>query len=185
MRTLRFLFVIALLALAGSVHAQQVKVHYDHGVDFTKFRTYSWLEGEPSNNPMAHQQIVLTIGKQLISKGLRRVDEGGDLNIAYYASLSGNVSARMVDYMQGLDVSRWGGGFGETTKPQLGALPLTRTVLDIVDTSTKRLIWRGSARAAFTPNQAHARKRINSSMIKMLKKFPPPHVRNSGPHKVH
>jgi hypothetical protein len=174
MRTVRFLFAIALLALPGAVRAQQVKVHYDHGVDFTRFKTYSWLEGEPSNNPTAHQQIVLTIDKELMAKGLRRVDDGGDLNVAYYASLTGNVNARMVEYMKGLDLSRWEGGFGETVKTQPGALPLTRTVLDIVDASTKRLIWRGSARSTFTPNPVHTRKRINSSMLKMLKKFPPP-----------
>jgi len=156
-------------------------VHYDHGVDFTRFKTYSWIEGEPSNNPMADQQIVLTVDKQLMAKGLRRVDQGGDLNVAYYASLTGNVNARMVEYMQGLDVSRWGGGFGETVKPQVGAYPLTRTVLDMVDASAKRLVWRGSARAAFTPNQAHTRKRINSSMLSMLKKFPPPHSKDPGP----
>ena len=174
MRTLRLLFAIALLALPGAVRAQQVKVHYDHAVDFTRFKTYSWLEGEPSNDPVAHRQILLTIDKQLMSKGLRRVEEGGDLNIAYYASLGGNVNARMVEYMQGLDVSRWEGGFGETVKPQVGAMPLTRTVLDMVDASAKRLVWRGSVRAGFTPNQAHARKRINSTMLKMLKRFPPP-----------
>ena len=177
MKTFRFFFVIALLATAGAARAQQIKVHYDRGVDFTRFKTYSWMEGEPSTNPAAHQQIVLAIDKQLMSKGLRRVEEKGDLNVGYYASLGGNVNARMVEYTQGLDVSRWEGGFGETVKPQVGAMPMARVVLDLVDSSTKKLVWRGIARNAFTPNQAHAKKRISSDMAKMLKKFPPPHSR--------
>ena len=173
MKTFRLLFVIALLAAPGAIQAQQIKVHYDHGVDFTRFKTYSWMEGEPSNNPVAHQQIVLAIDQQLMSKGLRRVEQNGDLNVAYYSSLGGNVNARMVEYTQGLDVSRWEGGFGETLKPTVGAMPMARVVLDVVDASVKKLVWRGTARDAFTPNQAHAKKRINSDIAKMLKRFPP------------
>jgi hypothetical protein len=183
MKTLRFLFVIALLGLPGVVHAQQVKVHYDHGVDFSRFKTYSWLEGEPSNNPVAHQQIVLAIDRQLMSKGLKRVEENGDLNVAYYASLGGNVNARMVEYTQGLDLSRWEGGFGETVKPTVGAMPMARVVLDLVNASAKKLVWRGTARNAFTPNQAHAQKRINSDIAKLLKRFPP-HPSKAGAQKT-
>ena len=175
MKTFRFLLAVALLGIAGAAQAQQIKVHYDRGVDFTRFKTYSWMEGEPSNNPVAHQEIVSAIDRQLIAKGLRRVDENGDLNVAYYASLGGNVNARMVEYTQGLDVSRWEGGFGETVKPTVGAMPMARVVLDLVDGSAKKLVWRGIARDAFTPNQAHAKKRINSDIAKMLKRFPPHH----------
>ena len=180
MKTFRFLFAIALLVVPGAVQAQQIKVHYDHGVDFTRFKTYSWLEGEPSNNPVAHQQIVSAIDRELMSKGLRRVEDNGDLNVAYYASLGGNVNARMVEYMKGLDVSRWEGGFGETVKPQVGAMPMARVVLDLVDASAKKLVWRGTARNAFTPNQAHAKKRISSDMAKMLKRFPPHPLKKAG-----
>lgn len=183
MKRVRFLFAIALFALPGAVQAQQIKVHYDHGIDFTRFKTYSWLEGEPSNNPVAHQQIVLAIDRQLLSKGLKRVEENGDLNVAYYASLGGNVNARMVEYMQGLDLSRWEGGVGETVKPTVGAMPMARVVLDLVDASAKKLVWRGTARDAFTPNQAHAQKRITSDIAKLLKNFPP-HPSKAGAQKT-
>jgi hypothetical protein len=132
---------------------------------------------------MTHQQTVMAVDRQLISKGLQRVEENGDLNIAYYASLGGNTDARMVEYMKGLDMSRWEGGFGETEKSTVGAMPMSKVVLDLVDASVKKLVWRGSVRNAFTPNQAHAKKRIESDVAKLLKKFPPPHSKTAAPSK--
>jgi hypothetical protein len=163
---------IALLALPGVVRAQHVKVHYDRSVDFSKFKTYSWIKGMDANNPDVHRLILDDIHTQLQSKGLQEVEKGGDLNIAYYSSLEGHINTRAVEYMKGVDWKQWG-EHEEVYGPKMVEMPIARIVVDIVDAAPNRLIWRGSASDAYTPNEARGNKRVNSSVAKMFEKFPP------------
>jgi len=163
---------IALLTLPVAVQAQHVKVHYDKSVDFSKFRTYSWIKGMDANNPDVHRLILDDINRQLLSKGLQEVATGGDLKIAYYSSLAGHINTRAVEYMKGVDWKQWG-EHEEVYGPKMVEMPIARVVVDIVEAAPNRLIWRGSASDAYTANQARGKKRVNSSVAKMFDKFPP------------
>lgn len=167
------LAALALLTVPVSTVAQKVKVHYDRSINFAAFKTYSWIEGRPANNPASHLAIVQAIDKQLQSKGIQRVDGKADLNIAYYVSLDAKTDTSTVPYLQGLDWSRWGGE-GVTYQTEVLAMPISSLLVDLVDASATKLIWRGSAKEAFTPNQATRKKLINSAAQKLFKNFPPP-----------
>jgi len=163
---------IALLTLSVAVQAQHVKVHYDRSVDFSKFKTYSWIKGMDANNPDVHRLVLDDINRQLLSKGLQQVETGGDLNIAYYSSLAGHINTRAVEYMKGVDWKQWG-EHEEVYGPKMVEMPIARVVVDIVEAAPNRLVWRGSASDAYTPNQARGKKRVNTSVAKMFEKFPP------------
>jgi hypothetical protein len=164
---------IVLLTLPVAVQAQHVKVHYDRSADFSKFKTYSWIKGLDANDPEVHRLIVEDIHSQLQSRGLQEVEQGGDLNITYYSSLAGNINTHAVEYMKGVDWKQWG-EHDEVYGPKMVEMPIAKMVVDIVDASANRLIWRGSASDAYTPNEARGKKRVNSSVAKMFEKFPPP-----------
>lgn len=172
MKTLLFLASIVLLAAPVAAQAQDVKVDYDHGVDFTKYKTYSWVKGRPTANPHIHKLIVEEIDRQLLSRGLERVEANPDLNIAYYASLDENINIGAVEYMKNSDWKKWG-DHNQVYGPKMGAMLIARIVLDIIDASANRLVWRGRARDAYTPNQAKGGKRANKAVAKLFTKFPP------------
>jgi hypothetical protein len=164
---------IALFMLPVAARAQHVKVHYDRSVDFSKFKTYSWIKGMDADNPDVHRLILDDIRTQLLSKGLQEVEQGGDLNIAYYSSLAGNINTHAVAYMQGVDWKQWGEN-EPVYGPKMVEMPIAKIVVDIVEASPNKIVWRGSASDAYTANEARGKKRVNTSVAKMFEKFPPP-----------
>ena len=171
MKSLFFLASMFLIAAPIAVHAQKVKVDYDHSVDFTKFKTYSWVKGSPASNPRIHQLIIDEIDRQLRSKGLRRVESKPDLNVAYYASLGEYINTSAVEYMKGADWKRWG-DHNPVYGPKMVATPMARILLDISEASTNRLVWRGRASDTYTPNQAKGERRVSRAAKKLLARFP-------------
>jgi hypothetical protein len=68
----------ALMLLAASASfAQKVHVEFDKGVDFSKFKTYAWLESKHPAQGAWAQQVVADIDGR---KGLKRVDTDAGLD---------------------------------------------------------------------------------------------------------
>ena len=68
--------VLTLLAvdLQAAVAVQVAKT-----VDFSQFKTFAWRQGTPAPNPATETMIREAIQKQLLAKGLTRVESGADL----------------------------------------------------------------------------------------------------------
>ena len=67
---------------------------------------------------------------------------------------------------------RWGGGFGNATSTvdtyQVGTL-----VLDIFDTNSHKLIWRGSSSDTMSDKSENNIKNLDKDVQKMFEHFPP------------
>jgi Domain of unknown function (DUF4136) len=67
---------------------------------------------------------------------------------------------------------RWGGGFGDATTTtetyKVGTL-----VVDLFDTKTKNLIWRGSSSDTLSNNADKNTKNLDKGVQKMFAHFPP------------
>lgn len=171
MKSLILLAAIVLITIPVGVQAQKVKADYDHSIDFTKYKTYSWGKGMPASNPQVHLLVIQEIDRQLQSKGLRRVDTGADLSVTYYASLDDNINRGAVEYAKNPDWQKWG-DHSPVYGPKMVAALTAIMELDVVDASNNKLIWRGRAKDAYTPNQARGKKRVNRAVEKLLEKFP-------------
>lgn len=172
-RTLLFLAAVVFAAGPAAVQAQSVKVDFDHGVDFTRFKTYSWLKGRQASNPQIHKLIVDEIDRQLQNNGLKKVEGNADLNVVYYASLDENINTGAVDYVKNSDWKEWG-DHNPVYGPKMVTMPIARMTLDIVDASANTLVWRGRAKDAYTPNQARGKSRVSKAVEKLFAKFPSP-----------
>jgi hypothetical protein len=175
MKKILLLIAMVLGAAPVTVQAQSVKVHYDESVDFTKFKNYSWTKGLPASSPQIHRFIVQEIDRQLLSKGLSRVEVGGDLNLTYYASLDENLNIGAVEYMKNSDYQKWG-EHEPVYGPKMVGMLMAKMVFDVVDASTNKLIWRGRAKDAYTPNQARGQKRAHRALEKLFARFPLPSI---------
>ncbi|HEU4388460.1 MAG TPA: DUF4136 domain-containing protein [Blastocatellia bacterium] len=171
MKRVLLLAAAAMFAFPLAARAQRVRVSHENGIDFTRFKTYSWIKGKAAPNPLTDRWIIESVDKQLQGKGLQKVEANGDLNIAYYASLDEKIKSTAVPYTEGLDWTRWSGG-GQTSSTK-AVMPMATMLVDLVDGPANKLIWRGSAKDTFTANQGKRKERINKAVGKMFEGFPP------------
>jgi uncharacterized protein DUF4136 len=159
---------------ADNSSAQQVKTDYDRSADFGKYKTYSW-ERVQTQDPLLVDRIKSSVDAALTAKGWTQVDSGGDVSIiaiqttqnqqtlnTFYDGFGGGWGWRRLG----------GGGFGEATTTtdtyKVGTL-----IVDLYDTKTKTLLWRGTSSDTLSNNSDKNIKNLNKGVEKMFKQFPP------------
>ncbi|HTT18285.1 MAG TPA: DUF4136 domain-containing protein [Candidatus Sulfotelmatobacter sp.] len=93
------LYALAVLAGSGAF-AQKVQVQFEKGVDFSKFKTYAWLESKHPADGLWAQRVVAITDGQLTRKGLKRVNPlmSPDLEVRYNSGLKTRTAAEGCDY---------------------------------------------------------------------------------------
>jgi hypothetical protein len=171
MRLLRVVFVLVgvMSLFAGKLSAQQVKTDYDRSANFGPYKTYSW-EQIKTQDPLMVDRIKSAVKTALAAKGFTEVPSNGDLSL---------VAMETTRDQQTLDTFynnfgggwRWG-GFGDATTTtetyKVGTL-----VVDLFDTKTKTLVWRGSASDTLSNKSEKNIDNLDKGVEKMFKKFPP------------
>ena len=154
--------------------AQDVTYNYAQGTEFSKFKTYKWVNipGAEAPNQLLEQQIKQSIDSQLAAKGFIKTDADiADLYVGYQASIS--QQQQWNAYGMGGMGWRMGGGMTTVTSStiQIGTLGF-----DVYDQSGKQLIWRGSATKTLNPpkDPDKRQRNLNNAVAKLLKDFPPP-----------
>ena len=76
----------AFLLLAGTATAQDVRYNYDKSADFTKYKTYKWVDIKTTDkDEMTDKQIRSTIDAELATKGLTMSESD---NVDLYVGVS-------------------------------------------------------------------------------------------------
>ena len=77
---------IVVAAPAAQTPKYGVKVTAEKNVDFSKFKTYSWTQGQPSAIKEIDTQIMTAVDQQLAMLGMTKATSGpGDVLTAYYS----------------------------------------------------------------------------------------------------
>ena len=173
----------AFLLIASFASAQDVTYNFDQQADFTKYKTYKWVEATESEtiDPLVAKQITDSIEKQLATKGLTKTDgDTADLFVKYEVAVSKEkqVTSWGTGYSMG---PGWGGryygGYGGGTMTATSAtIYIGALALDMYDTATKQLVWRGLASKQLDTKAKpdKRQKNLDKGMAKMLKNYPPP-----------
>jgi hypothetical protein len=155
--------------LTTASFAQQVKTDYDRSANFGGYKTFSF-EKIQTEDPLWVDRIKSALATALTAKGWTEVQSGGDVSV---------VAVGMTQTRQTLDTFyngfgggwRWG-GFGDATTTtetyQVGTL-----VVDLFATSTKQLLWRGSASDTLSNKSSKNIKNLDKGVDKMFAHFPP------------
>jgi Domain of unknown function (DUF4136) len=78
--------VIAAAAVHGQMPKYGVTVNAEKNVDFAKFTTYSWTQGQPSASKTIDAQVVAAVDRELGALGMTKAASGtGDVLAAYYS----------------------------------------------------------------------------------------------------
>src|SRR5271155_3200914 len=171
MKVTRIPWSLILLILAVGSALAGMNVDWDKAANFGNYKTYAWDKGTPAKNPLWDQRIVDAVDQQLAAKGFRKVDPGAspDLIVLYHAATGVDTELNTMD--TGGWGWRWGGGMQTTT---VDKIPTGQLSVDIGDAKTKKLLWLGTASDTLSDNPDKNQKKLNSTLQKMFKKFPPP-----------
>ena len=144
-RRISCFMAVASMFATGSF-AQQVKTDYDRSAHFAQYKTYSW-EHVKTVDPLNVDRIKHAVNAVLAARGWTLVNSGADVAV---------VAMEITRDQQTLDTfydgfgGGWGwrrfggGGFGEATTTT-DTYKVGTVVVDLFDTKTKQLIWRGAA----------------------------------------
>jgi hypothetical protein len=168
------------LLVGAMAQAQSVKVEYDPKVDFTPYKTYSWMKLSATNHPFVQEDVVGAIDLQLKAKGLTKVDSGGDLLVNAYGSLDEGINvAYAVDGYALPNVDSpitWAYGVPVSATSTSVYVDKGTLVVDLADRRAKQLKWRATAKAKLDPDQHEkSLEIIEKAVVKMFRDYPKHH----------
>ena len=180
MKSRRFVFSLLLMAVCSV--AQDVRHNYAAGQDFSKYRTYKWVQinGTDKLNQLAEQQLQASVDAEMTRKGLTRTeDDSATLLIAYQAAIGQEkqFTSYSSDWGYGAGwYGRYGGMTGGMTTGETSTIHVGQVTLDMYDPAEKKLVWRGSASKTLDTRAKpeKQKKNLDKAVAKLLKQFPPP-----------
>jgi hypothetical protein len=155
-----------------------VSTDYDHNANFRAYYTFSFYKVQ-STDPFFDQRIKDEVTKDLTKAGYQMVPSGGDIAITAVASKKDE--AEYNTFYDGLGGGGWGwrgwggwgGGWGQT-QTTITKVPVGTILLDMYDTSTHQLVWRGkSTDDTLSTNNEKNTKKLDRDIDHMLNGFPP------------
>jgi hypothetical protein len=179
MKTLCTFIIVCLMALTISCSPiYNVKYDYDTKTDFASLKTYDWhpIPAKADIDRLNIERIKNAVDSQMAAKGLRKTPNNPDFLIASHVGSNEKVIIDDWGYGYGPYGGYWGGHWGPSGGVSGYQYEEGSLILDFVDTKSKKLIWRGSAKAQVnsvkTPEKRE--KLIAEAVQKILEKFPPP-----------
>jgi hypothetical protein len=127
--------------------------------------------------PTWGDRIKATVGSALAAKGWTEVESRGDVSIMAMEMTADHrtLNTYYDNFGGGWGWRRWGGfgdGFGTSTTTE-ETYKVGTLVVDLFDTNTKKLIWRGSASDTLSAKSDKNIKTLNSDVQRMFDHFPP------------
>jgi hypothetical protein len=176
--------IAGLVIVAGSASAQDVRYNFDKSTDFSRFKTYKWVQLKDAKSPgdLLDKQIKETFEAQLATKGLTKVeDDSANLYIGYQVGIGQEKEFTSYNtdwgYGGGWYRSGWyGGGGGGMTTGQTSTIYVGQIALDMYDSANKDMVWRGLGSKTIDPKAKpdKQQKNLTKTVTKMLKNYPPP-----------
>ena len=181
MKAIKIFLVLFFFCFTTSCSIYGVRYDYDQQTDFAEFKTFNWMQvpEKAGIDSFVVQRVKNAVNTELKAKGLVMISKNPDFLIAEHLGKKSKV--QVTDW--GYDYGYYGryrgyGGHGgywgprriSTYQYEEGTL-----ILDFVDAKSKKLIWRGTAKARVqnvdTPEKSE--KIINAAVKEILKKYPP------------
>ncbi|WP_299161874.1 DUF4136 domain-containing protein [uncultured Eudoraea sp.] len=180
-------FLVAFLTIS-QIYAQ-VTSDYDKTVDFTKFKTITFLGWQDNSdqliNDLDKQRILDSFGKEFEMRNLTFVEQGGELAVTLYLVIDQKTSTTAyTNYTGGMGYGgRWGYGYGmgygggigmgsATTSYSESDYQVGTFVVSVYDGESKKLIWQGISSKTINENPKKREKTIPKGVKKLMKKYP-------------
>jgi hypothetical protein len=185
-----FLSGILILAsvLSGCATRATVSSDYDRATDFSKLKTYTWVNHQNLSgdlrfdDPDLRAAIQESVETDLQAKGLQRSAAGQpDLFLKYYITVKQKEEYIGGNYPPPLKSNgAWTGGINTGNYAAQGMATTFKYddgtfVLDMMDPRSGGIVWRGSLQGMVDPAATREKRiaRAPAAVAKVLKNFPP------------
>lgn len=178
-RWLAPLCLVAVILVLGSCSTLSITSDWDPDVDFSGYRTFTWLEpaeGSHSDRLPEHLDIRLrrVVEEVLIDRGFEpaRVFPEADLALTYYVGIRKELRVDLVGttYYGGYSYGYWPAAAVSTAR--MSEYRTGSIVLDVVDRKSQQLVWRGVVEGEFQYDNPPG-ERIEKVARQLLESFPP------------
>lgn len=162
-----------LLTLSSPAIAQDVTTDWDKSKNFAEYHTYYWAKVD-SPNPFMNQRLQDGVDAELAKRGWSKQQAGGQVALVALGMSKTKHDLNTFYSGSGWGYGGWygGGGMGTstttTTEYKEGTL-----VLDMYDSNSRQLLWRGTATDTLSDKPEKNEKKLNKALGKMFDKFPP------------
>jgi len=178
MRTIAASAAIGLLAVAAQ--AQDVKTDYDKEANFAALKTFTIKIETGWGNPLGEKRVLEEFTEALTAKGWTKVDpEKADAHVVLHGATEKQKTLNQfysgMGGYGGYGYRGWGGmGMGMGTSTTTVSEYLVGTlVVDIFDSKSKQLVFRGTATDELSDKPEKNQKKLDKASQKMFKDFPP------------
>jgi hypothetical protein len=175
--TFALILLFSFAFLVPQLAAQKVRIQYDKTADFSKFKTYAWVEGTPVFDPKLDAYLKDSMIDLLRGIGMAEAPvNSAELLVTYHAAINTDLSVgTAIDPTYaatgGIAIpgsSIWEVGGSGATHVSKGSL-----IFEIVNRLTNRPIWTGTAKHT-VGDQHHERwNQIHKALDKLFQDFPP------------
>lgn len=173
-----FCWILTATILSGITLAQDVRYNFDSQADFTKYKTYKWVDIKGAQKPddLTDRQIREALETELAKKGLTKQEgDPADLYIGYQVGINTEKEINSFDTGWGYGPGWRYGGMGGMTTSTTSTLYVGSLALDMYDSGKKQLVWRGTATKTLDPKAKpdKRQKNLTKGAAKLLKNYPP------------
>jgi len=176
--TARLVLTTAAACALVACATMRVSSHVERGLDFSRYQTFDWgpADALPAGDPRLAEdrhfedRVEGAIEKQMAARGYRRSSPGAapDVRIHYHATIDRRLDVNETDRRTGYCGA--GACLASVVEYEAGTL-----VVDMVDSQTNRLIWRGWAQGSVQGvlgNREHLARRVDQGVAKMFVRLP-------------
>lgn len=172
-----------LVPVSAMAVAQKVSTDYDHKADFARYHTFSVYKVQASNT-LVEGRLRDSIAQALQQKGWQQVPQGGDVAVTaigsvrdvqqyntFYDGIGGGYG--FGGWRGRYGYGGWGGGpgFGDS-QTTVQNIPVGNLVIDLYDTSTHQLVFRGMATDRLSSKPAKNDDKRDKAIDKIFDKLP-------------
>ncbi|HID69176.1 MAG TPA: DUF4136 domain-containing protein [Desulfobacterales bacterium] len=178
----------ALLIFCGACSTLSVSTDYNPAYDFTKLKTYAWLDSGKApgsdariNNDLVKDRVQAAVERTLAARGyVKTSPASADFRVSWLGAIDKKLEMESIDHFYSpygygtlIRDPYWGASARRTVTTreyEVGTL-----VIDILDPVEHKLIWRGTGkdRIGGTGDPEKITTGINEAVTAIMESFPP------------
>jgi hypothetical protein len=174
--------MLGLIALAGCASGPTIRTNVDPGVDFTRFRTFDFLQPLSTDREgyqsFISRDLMASAEREMRALGFTRSSENPDLLVNFSATLDQRLRVTQTPTMGGgatwgshrrsAAYGVWGGYRTDVRQDTMGTLGV-----DVIDAARRQLVWEGVAVSRITRSTAeNIGPALDSAVRDIFRQFP-------------
>lgn len=166
----------ALMLITLSGCASNVVTDYNSATEFGSYSSWAFADNNDSSGfvSLDGARVQNAVESELDRKTMKKVaDDEADLLVSYRVEKVDRLDTTGLSY--GLGLGRGAFGFGFSTAPPVREVQEGKLVVELVDSETSQVVWRGVSKRYLNEDQSpqYRRELIDEVIADMFAKYPP------------